>query len=90
MFKTAIKEFLVFSEAEYKAISNCIIIPLILTLLTKNLLVGLCWVLFITIIYKFIHKNKTENTKAFFDLLKVLSLILIAIIVLFLLTITLI
>lgn len=90
MFKTAIKEFLVFSEAEYKAISNCIIIPLILTLLTKNLLVGLCWVLFITIIYKFIHKNKTENTKAFFDLLKVLSLIFISIIVLFLLTITLI
>lgn len=90
MFKTAIKEFLVFSEAEYKAISNCIIIPLILTLLTKNLLVGLCWVLFITIIYKFIHKNKTENAKAFFNLLKVLSLILIGIIVLFLLTITLI
>lgn len=87
MFKTAIKEFLVFSEAEYKAISNCIIIPLILTLLTKNLLVGLCWVLFITIIYKFIHKNKTENAKAFFDLLKALSLILIDIIVLFLLTI---
>ena len=77
MFKTAIKEFLVFSEAEYKAISNCIIIPLILTLLTKNLLVGLCWVLFITIIYKFIHKNKTENAKAFFNLLKVLSLILL-------------
>ncbi|MFW3357266.1 hypothetical protein [Aliarcobacter butzleri] len=90
MFKTAIKEFLVFSEAEYKAISNCIIIPLILTLLTKNLLVGLCWVLFITIIYKFIHKNKTENAKAFFNLLKVLSLILIGTIVLFLLTITLI
>ncbi|MPL66172.1 hypothetical protein SDC9_11841 [bioreactor metagenome] len=89
MFKTAIKEFLIFSEAEYKAISNCIIIPLILTLLTKNLLVGLCWVLFITIIYKFIHKNKTENAKAFFDLLKVLSLIFIGIIVLFLLTITL-
>ena len=77
MFKTAIKEFLVFSEAEYKAISNCIILPLILTLLTKNLLVGLCWVLFITIIYKFIHKNKTENAKAFFNLLKVLSLILL-------------
>lgn len=77
MFKTAIKEFLVFSEAEYKAISNCIIIPLILNLLTKNLLVGLCWVLFITIIYKFIHKNKTENAKAFFNLLKVLSLILL-------------
>ena len=89
MFKTAIKEFLVFSEAEYKAISNCIIIPLILTLSSKNLLVGLCWVLFITIIYKFIHKNKTENAKAFFNLLKVLSLILIGIIVLFLLTITL-
>ena len=90
MFKTAIKEFLVFNEAEYKAISNCIIIPLILTLLTKNLLVGLCWVLFITIIYKFIHKNKTENAKVFFNLLKVLSLIFISIIVLFLLTITLI
>lgn len=90
MFKTAIKEFLVFSEAEYKAISNCIIIPLILTLSSKNLLVGLCWVLFITIIYKFIHKNKTENAKAFFVLLKALSLIFISVIVLFLLTITLI
>ncbi|MCG3705464.1 hypothetical protein L5F43_03095 [Aliarcobacter butzleri] len=90
MFKTAIKEFLVFSEAEYKAISNCIIIPLILTLSSKNLLIGLCWILLVTIIYKFIHKNKTENAKAFFDLLKALNLILIGTIVLFLLTITLI
>ncbi|KLE04226.1 hypothetical protein N5U00_07965 [Aliarcobacter butzleri] len=77
MFKTAIKEFLVFNEAEHKAISNCIIIPLILTLLTKNLLVGLCWVLLVTVIYKFIQKEKTENAAMFFNFLKVLSMILL-------------
>ena len=30
MFKTAIKEFLIFSEAEYKAFMNSVIIPIIL------------------------------------------------------------
>jgi hypothetical protein len=63
MFKTAIKEFLIFSEAEYKAFMNSVIIPIILTLLSSNLLIGLCWILLVTIIYKFIHKNKTENAK---------------------------
>ena len=61
MFKTAIKEFLIFSEAEYKAFMNSVIIPIILTLLSSNLLIGLCWILLVTIIYKFIHKNKTEK-----------------------------
>ena len=40
MFKTAIKEFLIFSEAEYKAFMNSVIIPIILTLLSSNLLIG--------------------------------------------------
>ena len=66
MFKTAIKEFLIFSEAEYKAFMNSVIIPIILTLLSSNLLIGLCWILLVTIIYKFIHKNKTENARVFF------------------------
>ena len=57
MFKTAIKEFLIFSEAEYKAFMNSVIIPIILTLLSSNLLIGLCWILLVTIIYKFIHKK---------------------------------
>lgn len=77
MFKAAIKEFSVFSEAESKAILNSIIIPLILTLLSSNLLIGLCWVLLITVIYKFIQKEKTENAAMFFNLLKVLSMILL-------------
>ncbi len=70
MFKTAIKEFLIFSEAEYKAFMNSVIIPIILTLLSSNLLIGLCWILLVTIIYKFIHKNKTENARVFFKFLK--------------------
>ena len=74
MFKTAIKEFLIFSEAEYKAFMNSVIIPIILTLLSSNLLIGLCWILLVTIIYKFIHKNKTENARVFFKFLKVLTL----------------
>ncbi|MBL3521008.1 hypothetical protein H0A43_11005 [Arcobacter lanthieri] len=85
MFKTAIKEFLVFNEAEYKASINSIIIPISLTLFSSNLLIGLCWILLVTIIYKFIHKNKTENAKVFFTFLKVLTLVFLNIIVLILL-----
>ncbi|MDZ7818268.1 MAG: hypothetical protein U5K55_06470 [Aliarcobacter sp.] len=81
MFKAAVKEFSIFNEAEYKAILNSVIIPLILTLLTKNLLIGLCWILFVTIIYKFIHKNKTKNAKVFFNFLKILSLIFLNLII---------
>lgn len=82
MFKAAIKEFSVFSEAESKAMLNSIIIPLILTLLSSNLLIGLCWVLLVTVIYKFIQKEKTENATMFFNFLKVLSLVIIGVIVL--------
>lgn len=85
MFKTAIKEFLIFSEAEYKAFMNTVIIPIILTLLSSNLLIGLCWILLVTIIYKFIHKNKTENARVFFKFLKVLTLVFLNTIVLILL-----
>jgi hypothetical protein len=80
VFKAAIKEFSVFNEAEYKAMLNSIVIPLILTILSDNLLIGLSWVLLVTIIYKFIHKNKVENAKAFFNFLKVLSLIFVGLI----------
>lgn len=82
MVKATIKEFSVFSEAESKAMLNSIIIPLILTLLSSNLLIGLCWVLLVTIIYKFIQKEKTENATIFFNFLKVLSLVIIGIVVL--------
>ena len=85
MFKTAIKEFLIFSEAEYKAFMNSVIIPIILTLLSSNLLIGLCWILLVTIIYKFIHKNKTEKARVFFKFLKVLTLVFLNTIVLILL-----
>ena len=85
MFKTAIKEFLIFSEAEYKAFMNSVIIPIILTLLSSNFLIGLCWILLVTIIYKFINKNKTENARVFFKFLKVLTLVFLNTIVLILL-----
>ena len=85
MFKTAIKEFLIFSEAEYKAFMNSVIIPIILTILSSNLLIGLCWILLVTIIYKFINKNKTENARVFFKFLKVLTLVFLNTIVLILL-----
>ena len=77
MVKATIKEFSLLSEAESKAILNSIIIPLILTLLSSNLLIGLCWVLLVTVIYKFIQKEKTENATMFFNFLKVLSMILL-------------
>lgn len=82
MFKAAIKEFSVFSEVESKAMLNSIIIPLILTLISDNLLIGLSWVLLVTIIYKFIQKEKTENATMFFNFLKVLSLVILGIVVL--------
>ena len=82
MVKATIKEFSLLSEAESKAILNSIIIPLILTLLSSNLLIGLCWVLLVTVIYKFIQKEKTENATMFFNFLKVLSLMIIGIVVL--------
>jgi hypothetical protein len=87
VFKAAIKEFSIFNEAEYKAILNSIVVPLILSLLCTNLLIGLSWVLLVTIIYKFIRKDKTENAKTFFNFLKVLTLILISMIILILLNI---
>ena len=64
---------------------NSVIIPIILTLLSSNLLIGLCWILLVTIIYKFIHKNKTENARVFFKFLKVLTLVFLNTIVLILL-----
>lgn len=87
MFKAAVKEFSVFNEAEYKAILNSIVIPLILTLLSKNLATGLCWIFLVSIIYRFIEKEKTKNAKKFFNLLKVLSLIFISLIVFIFITI---
>lgn len=87
MFKIQIEEFLLFNESEYKAFTNSIIIPLILTLFSSNLLIGLSWILLVTVIYKFIHKNKTENAKVFFKFIKILTLIFLSIIIFTFLTI---
>lgn len=80
MFKTSANESLRFSSSEIKATVNSVIIPLILMLLSKNLLMGLCWIFLVTIIYTFVQKEKTENAKMFFHFLKIMTLIFIGII----------
>ena len=51
----------IFTEAEKKAFKNTILIPFILGFVFQNVLMGIGWVLLMTVIYSFIHKNKKEN-----------------------------
>lgn len=75
MIKAATNEISIFSDAEIKATINTIIIPLILTISTNNIAFGLCWILLLSIIYIFVHKQKVENAKMFFHFLKILIMI---------------
>lgn len=66
-----IKEiFSLFSEAEKKAIKNTIVVPVLLLILTSNVLISLCWILMLVVIYTTIQKDKIENGKMFFTFLK--------------------
>lgn len=67
----------VFDESEKKAILNTIVMPLILLVITSNLLISLCWILMLVVIYTTVQKNKTENAKMFFKFLKFESLIML-------------
>lgn len=67
-----LSSFSVFSVPEKKAFMNGIVIPLCITIITQNLINGLIWVFFVTLIYTFLVK-KTENAKTFFLLLRYLS-----------------
>lgn len=70
----------VFSESERKAILNTILIPIILLIITSNLLISLCWILMLVVIYTTVQKRKTENAKMFFTFLKFESLIMVFIV----------
>lgn len=67
----------VFSESERKAILNTIFMPIILLIITSNLLISLCWILMLVVIYTTVQKRKTENAKMFFTFLKFESLIIL-------------
>lgn len=85
IFKESIeKASILFSVAELKATLNAFLIPLLLMVASKNVLTGLCWVLLISIVYKTVQKEKTENAKLFFTFLVYESIIilLIAIVIL--------
>ena len=71
MIKATIKEFSILSEAEIKATVNTIVVPLILTIITSNVAFGLCWILMLSVIYKYIQKQKVESAKMFFHFLKI-------------------
>lgn len=67
----------VFTESEKKATLNTILMPLVLLLITSNLLISLCWILMLTVIYLTVQKAKTENSKMFFIFLKYETLCLL-------------
>jgi hypothetical protein len=59
--------------AEKKAIINIYIIPFILTVITSNLVYGLLWVMFLSLIYVKVE-DKKENGIVFFYFLKYTTL----------------
>ena len=75
MIKASSEPISIFSDAEIKATLNTIIIPLILTMITSNIAFGLCWILMLAVIYKYIQKQKVESAKMFFHFLKILIMI---------------
>jgi len=75
MIKASSEPISIFSDAEIKATLNTIIIPLILTMITSNIAIGLCWILMLAVIYKYIQKQKVESAKMFFHFLKILIMI---------------
>jgi len=75
MIKANTGQISIFSDAEIKATLNTIIIPLILTMITSNIAFGLCWILMLAVIYKYIQKQKVESAKMFFHFLKILIII---------------
>lgn len=75
MIKATTEEISIFSDAEIKATLHTIIIPFILTMITTNIAFGICWVLMMSVIYKFIQKQKVENAEMFFHFLKILIMI---------------
>lgn len=60
----------IFTKAQEKAFLNAFIIPLFLTIVDFNILLGLTYIFFMSVVYLFIQKRKIENAKAFFLFLK--------------------
>ena len=65
-----------FSLAEVKSIMNAIIMPVLFTVLFKNIFMGLLWVFLVVIIYEKIQAHKIENKRAFYTTLKWFTTIL--------------
>ena len=65
-----------FSLAEVKAIMNAIVVPVFLTVLFKNIMMGLLWIFLVSMIYEKIEFHKIENKRAFYTTLKWFTAIL--------------
>lgn len=76
----------IFTAPIKKACMNAFVIPVLLTMVNKNILFGLTYILFMTVVYLFIQKQKIENKKAFFLFLKyeVVGVLLFAAVILIL------
>ncbi|MDQ1340605.1 MAG: hypothetical protein QG567_1763, partial [Campylobacterota bacterium] len=61
------------STAEKKAFLNTVIMPTLLTAVTQNILIGLLWICFISILYVTKLSDKVENADKFFLFLRYLS-----------------
>lgn len=69
----------IITKAELKAFIHTIVMPLLFTYFFNNVLMGLGWILLLTVIYCVVHKNKKEEARVFFKMLSVVGLILLLI-----------
>ena len=65
-------------KAVFKATLNALILPLGLILLTKSIGSGLLWIIFVSVLYKYVIEGKRLNATYFFNAL-ILELLLILI-----------
>ncbi len=72
-------------KAMIKAFLNAFLIPAMITFAASNILIGLCWVILISVIYKKVHTHKKLNAIYFFRAvqlqLMIISLLAITIII---------
>ncbi len=74
-------------RSQLKAIMNVVIIPIFLVLIMKNIFFMIAWWLFVSIVYKYVQKNKKTNRyyfnryllriNALFAILSILLLLII-------------
>lgn len=69
-----ISENVLIEKAQNKAILNVLIVPLVLTLATMNILFIIAWWSFIYLLYRFVFPTKQLNKLYFLKYLKVTAI----------------